>query len=65
MSIGQPEHEIYDRRRGRNTAVLVILLAFVALIFAVTIVKMSSGQSMEAFDHVVRPSILPETEPSQ
>ena len=60
MSIKQTAtHEIYTRRKGRNVAMLLILLAFVALIFAVTIVKMQNGASMEAFDHVVRPSILP------
>ncbi|QIK39348.1 hypothetical protein [Pontivivens nitratireducens] len=61
MSIDQTAtHEIYTRRKGRNVAVLLILLAFVALVFAVTIVKMSNGASMEAFDHAIRPSILPE-----
>ncbi|WP_316013724.1 hypothetical protein [Roseobacter sp. HKCCA0434] len=59
---GTGEHEIYTRRRGRNIAVLAILVSFVGLIFAVTIVKMQNGASMEAFDHVVRPSILPRTE---
>lgn len=60
MSINQTaNHEIYSRRKGRNTAVLLILLAFVVMIFAVTIVKMQNGASMEAFDHTVRPSILP------
>lgn len=34
------EHPIYRRRRGRNLGVLFALLAFVALIFAVTIVKL-------------------------
>ena len=60
MSIDKTaSHEIYQRRRGRNIAMLLILCSFVALIFAVTIVKMQNGHSMEAFDHVVRPSILP------
>jgi len=61
MSIDQTAtHEIYTRRKGRNVAVLVILLAFVVLVFSVTIVKMGNGASMEAFDHAIRPSILPE-----
>ena len=33
------EHELHDRRSGRNFGVLIILGALVALIFAVTIVK--------------------------
>jgi hypothetical protein len=35
------DHEIHRRRRSRNLGVLVILLAFVALLFWVTIAKMS------------------------
>jgi hypothetical protein len=35
---------VIDRnRRARNVAVLVALLAFVALIYAVTIVRMTGG----------------------
>lgn len=33
------EHEIHARRSGRNTAVLVLLLAFVVMVFALTVVK--------------------------
>lgn len=36
------DHEIHKRRRGRNVAVLVVLLAFAALLFGVTIVKLGS-----------------------
>lgn len=39
-------HEIYGRRRSRNLGLGLTLLAFVALTFAVTIVKL--GQSGEA-----------------
>lgn len=59
MSLGQEQHEIYTRRKGRNVAVLLILLGFVGLIFAVTIVKMQNGASMEGFDHQYRASQLP------
>jgi hypothetical protein len=34
------DHEIHRRRRSRNLGVLVVLLAFVALLFWVTIAKM-------------------------
>ncbi|RED18132.1 hypothetical protein [Pontivivens insulae] len=59
MTLGQEPHEIYTRRKGRNVAVLIILLSFVALIFAVTMVKMQNGASMEAFDHAPRATLLP------
>lgn len=36
----QREHELHQRRRGRNWGVLGVLLAFVALLFAVTLVKL-------------------------
>lgn len=36
------EHEIHKRRLGRNVFVGVVLLAFVALIFAVTLVKLKA-----------------------
>lgn len=52
-------HEIYGRRRSRNIGLGVVLGGLVALIFAVTIVKMSHGEMMEGFDHQVRPSLLP------
>lgn len=37
------DHELHRRRRGRNIGVLVVLLAFVALLFAVTIVKLGGN----------------------
>jgi hypothetical protein len=55
-------HEIYARRRSRNVGLGVALGAFVLLIFAVTLVKLYEGHSMEAFDHQFRPSLLPATE---
>lgn len=36
----QKQHELYGRRRGRNYGVLAVLVALVALLFAVTLVKM-------------------------
>jgi len=37
----RPDHELHRRRRSRNIGVLVVLLAFVALTFWVTVAKMS------------------------
>ncbi len=47
--IVKEEHELHKRRRGRNAALGGVLLVFVLLIFAVTIVKLANGQSMQAF----------------
>ena len=52
-------HEIFARRRSRNLGLGGALIGFVLLIFAVTLVKLSEGQSMEGFDHQIRPSLLP------
>lgn len=39
MTIGK-QHEMHERRKGRNIGVLVVLLVLVALLFAVTLVKL-------------------------
>jgi hypothetical protein len=51
------EHELHRRRLSRNVGVGLILVAFIAIMFGLTVVKVRSGASMEAFDHVVRPSL--------
>jgi len=43
-----PEHELHTRRKGRNTALGLILGGFIALIFAVTIVTLSTPQSVNS-----------------
>ncbi|HPG21721.1 MAG TPA: hypothetical protein PLH75_02905 [Amaricoccus sp.] len=55
-------HEIFGRRRSRNIGLGLVLGAFVLLVFAVTMVKLSEGQSMQGFDHTLRPSLLPPAE---
>ena len=52
MAAIKPEHEIHQRRKGRNYGVLAALGGLAVLLFAVTIVKMgpnagnpSQGQS--------------------
>jgi 1-acyl-sn-glycerol-3-phosphate acyltransferase len=37
----QVEHELHHRRRGRNLGLFVVLVAFVGLIFVLTIVKVT------------------------
>ncbi|WP_410218114.1 hypothetical protein [Paracoccus sp. (in: a-proteobacteria)] len=53
------EHEIHGRRRSRNVGLGLVLLAFVALVFALTVVKVRQGDMMEAFDHQPRVSVTP------
>ena len=36
----------------------LILAIFVMLIFSVTVVKLSNGDKMQAYDHVLRPEML-------
>ena len=57
------EHEIHGRRRSRNVGLGVVLVAFVALVFALTVVKVQQGDLMEAYDHQPRVSELPLEEP--
>ena len=60
------EHEIHRRRLGRNVGVGLCLAAFVAVVFALSVVKIERGESMEGFDHEIRPSLeRAATEPSR
>ncbi len=57
------EHELHQRRRGRNTGVFLILLAFIGIVFGLTVVKvlqLGDARQFETFDHVARPQIVPE-----
>jgi hypothetical protein len=58
----RPEHEIYKRRFSRNLGVGLTLAAFVALVFALTVVKVKRGEPIEGYDHVVQPESVPKTE---
>lgn len=57
------EHEIHRRRRSRNVGLGLVLVAFVALVFGLTVVKVQQGYLMEAYDHQPRVSELPLEEP--
>ncbi len=59
------EHEIHGRRRSRNVGLGLVLVAFVVLIFGLTIVKVQQGDLMEAYDHQPRVSVLPPEEPAK
>jgi len=52
-------HEIHTRRFGRNAGLGIALVVMIALTFALTVVKVTRGDPMRAFDHQVRPELLP------
>ncbi|RCW88961.1 hypothetical protein [Paracoccus lutimaris] len=56
----QVEHELHQRRRSRNLGLLAVLLAFVALVFGLSVVKITQGDMMEGYDHRPRASVLPQ-----
>lgn len=47
------EHELHRRRLGRNFGVGGLLLAFVILVFALTLAKVQRGEPIEAYDHTI------------
>ena len=60
----RPEHEIHKRRFSRNLGVGLTLAAFVALVFALTVVKVMRGDPMKGFDHTLDPQAEPVQEGS-
>ncbi len=46
------EHDMHKRRFGRNLGVGLVLAAFVAIVFGLTLVKTKRGQNMESYEHV-------------
>ena len=57
------EHELHQRRRGRNVGVGLLLAGFIAIVFGLTVVKvlqLGEARQFETFDHVARPQIIPE-----
>lgn len=52
-------HEIHERRFSRNLGVALTLVAFIAVVFGLTVVKVTRGDSLQGFDHQVRPEMLP------
>ncbi|MEP2783690.1 MAG: hypothetical protein ABJO67_13525 [Pseudoruegeria sp.] len=56
----QKQHEIHHRRLGRNLGVGLCLLGFVALVFGLTVVKVTRGDPMQGFDHAPRTELVEE-----
>ena len=55
----RPEHDLHKRRFSRNLGVGLTLAAFVALVFALTVVKVKRGDPMQGYDHTVQPASTP------
>ncbi len=56
------EHEIHQRRKGRNMGVGLLLLGMIGIVFGLTVVKvlgLTDITQMERFDHVARPQLEP------
>jgi len=56
------EHEIHQRRKGRNTGVFLLLLGMIGIVFGLTVVKvlgLSDIRQFEKTDHVARPALEP------
>lgn len=58
----RPEHELHRRRFSRNLGLGLTLAAFVGLVFALTVVKVTRGDPMQGYDHVVQPDAAPEVQ---
>lgn len=57
MTTFREDHELHQRRSGRNWGVFLVLAGLVGIVFGLTYVKITSGSPMEAFDHSVRPTV--------
>lgn len=51
------DHELHRRRASRNIGVGITLVAFIVLIFGLTIAKVQTGGQIEGFDHTFRPGL--------
>lgn len=58
------EHELHHRRRSRNTALLWVLLGFVGLVFALTVVKVQNLGDMGLGDRMDRNTGVVITDPA-
>jgi len=54
------DHELHTRRFGRNLWLAIVLIALVGIVFGLTVVKVTSGNPMEAFDHTPRTNMIPQ-----
>lgn len=58
-------HDLHRRRFSRNVGVGLCLFAFVAVVFGLTVVKVTNLGMSQGFDHVVRPELVDRSETGQ
>ena len=56
MAFGKT-HEIHERRAGRNVGGALTLIAFIGVVFGLTVAKISNTGPIEGFDHAPRPAL--------
>jgi hypothetical protein len=61
----QVEHELHRRRFGRNLGLGLVLAGFVGVVFLLTVVKVTRGDPMQGFDHVMQPESAAAAEASE
>ena len=52
-------HELHKRRLSRNVGVALTLVFFIAVVFGLTVVKVTRGDALQGFDHAPRPEMIP------
>ena len=60
MDLNKTENDLNLKRKSRNLWLALSLGLFIIIVFLVTIAKLSNGNSIEGFDHTLRPSLLKE-----
>ncbi|MDH2327588.1 hypothetical protein QCN27_12005 [Cereibacter sp. SYSU M97828] len=53
------EHELHKRRFGRNMGLGIVLAVFVALVFGLTVVKVTEIGEKDGFQGVTGTAVLP------
>jgi hypothetical protein len=52
------EHELHRRRRSRNIGLGLTLAALIAVVFGLSVVKITMVGPIEGYDHVARPALV-------
>jgi len=60
MDLNKTKIDLNLKRKSRNLWLALSLGLFIIIVFLVTIAKLSNGNSIEGFDHTLRPSLLKE-----
>lgn len=60
MDLNKLENDINQKRKSKNLWLALSLGSFIVVVFLVTIAKLSDGNSIEGFDHILRPSLIKE-----